>query len=348
MRNLKQLLILFALSIITFSCSNDDTPTFLGEFQDGYFIVNEGPFQSGTGTITFVDKDGKPTQNIYKATNNEDLGNIVQSMTIYGDNAYIIVNNSNKIVVVNRYTFKKVAIIEGNDVNNPRYLQVVNGKGYVTNWGDATKADDDFVAVLDLTANTISSTIAVGEGPESMVANGNSLYVALKGGYGRNNQVVVIDTSNDSIATSIEVAQTPNSLVNDNGTIWVLSSGVPSWAGTEEGGVLSKIESNAVTSTYEFETTEHPSALVDGGNGSLYYKLGGKIYAMNTTGTFNPTTNSAFDGSYYGMTINNGKLYVTDAKDYASEGDLKIFDLSSGNLDATITAGIIPNGVVLQ
>lgn len=347
MKNIKQLAILLALSIITFSCSNDDTPTFLGEFQDGYFVINEGPFQSGTGTITFVDKDGKATQNIYKATNSEDLGNIVQSMTLHGDNAYIIVNNSNKIVVVNRYTFKKVTTIEGDDVKNPRFFEVVNGKGYVTNWGDRSKADDDFVAVIDLSSNKVSSTITVGEGPEKMVANGNTLYVALQGGGGRNNKVLAINTNNNTIEKTIEVTQTPNSLVNANGAIWVLSSGVPSWAGTESGGALAKIVNNAVSTTYNFETKEHPSAL-NYDNGKLYYKLGSKIYSASTSGEIKPETNAKFDGSYYGLVTRNGKLYATDAKDYASEGDLKIFDLSSGNLDATITTGIIPNGVVFQ
>ena len=57
-------------------------------------------------------------------------------MTIVNDRGYIVVNNSNKIVVVNQYTMEKEAVIEGNSIVNPRFFVANNGKGYISNWGD--------------------------------------------------------------------------------------------------------------------------------------------------------------------------------------------------------------------
>jgi hypothetical protein len=56
-------------------------------------------------------------------------------------------------------------------------------------------------------------------------------------------------------------------------------------------------------------------------------------------------TSSIIAGSFYAMTINDGKLYATDASDFASNGTLKIFDLSTNSEIITIATGIIPGGV---
>jgi hypothetical protein len=43
-------------------------------------------------------------------------------------------------------------------------MTVYNGKGYVTNWGDAGNANDDYVAVINLATSSVTASIAVVEG----------------------------------------------------------------------------------------------------------------------------------------------------------------------------------------
>ena len=43
----------------------------------------------------------------------------------------------------------------------------------------------------------------------------------------------------------------------------------------------------------------------------------------------------------------NGELYGTDAGDFASEGNVKVFNANSGALLNTIPTGIIPGQVVI-
>ncbi len=351
MNTLKFLSTLLLSMVFLNSCSSDDEPEIpLGDYERGFFITNEGPFQNGSGTITFVGDDGIVRQNVYKTVNNEDLGNIVNSMTIGSENAYIVVNNSNKIVVVNRYTMEKVTTIEGDNISNPRDFVIQGNTGYVSNWGDPLNSSDDFIAVIDLNTNELFTTIPVGEGPEDMIISNSKLFVNLQGGFGQNNKVVVVDTNSNSVVATITIGDVPNSLIDDgSGSIWVLCEGIPNWTGNETAGGIYKIETaNLTISNLDFDLSEHP-ILLNYESNNLYFNLNGKVFAMNTGSNEIPDESiDGLDGFYYSMMIRNNELFATDAKDFSSEGDLKIFDLNSGALLETVKTGIIPGDIVFQ
>lgn len=321
---------------------------YLGDYQNGYFITNEGPFGSGTGTITFVGNNEEVSHNIYQTVNNEALGNIVQSMTIYDDKAYIVANNSHKITVVNRYTMEKIAIIEGDNINNPRNFVAIGNTGYVSNWGNTSIATDDFIAIIDLETNEITGTIPVGEGPEDMLVVENKIYVNLEGGHSQNNKVEVIDTTSNTLSTTITVGDVPNSILKDsNGAIWVLCGGNPNYAvAGETSGQLVKIENDEVTTIFNFESLLHPQHLTIN-NSDLLYTFEGKIYTTSITATELNISSALenLDGNYYAMKAHNGKLYTTNAGDFASEGTLLVFDLNTNSLLNSYTTGIIPGSI---
>lgn len=348
MKTMKKLLFLSLATMLFISCSNDDDDTpqeyIPADYEKGVFITNEGPFANGSGTITFISEDYSTVeQNVYRNVNGKDLGNIVQSMGFTSDNAYIVVNNSNKIMITNRYTFESVDSIK-TGIDNPRYFISTSGnKGYVTNWGDPTDNSDDFVAVLDLRINVISATIPVAFGPEKIVSHNNKIYVAHQGGYGQNNLISVI--SGSSVESTISVGDVPNSMVVSEDLLYVLCGGTPSYAGTETSGSLVTIDltSGAVTETSNFGTTEHPSNLTADGN-NLFYSLNGKVYKVDKSSMILPGT-EIIDGLFYALEAKNGKLYATDAGDFASKGSLKIFDLSTNQEIQDFQTGIIPGGI---
>ena len=130
-------LLLIALSISLFaSCSSDnddnDTDEPKGQYENGFFILNEG--SSGQGTVSFSSNDFSVfAKDAYIAANpNDKIGKFVQNIFFDGDKAYIIAGGSNVINVVNRYTFKLIAKIE-TGLANPRYGVVKDGKAYVAN-----------------------------------------------------------------------------------------------------------------------------------------------------------------------------------------------------------------------
>lgn len=346
---------LFFLPILTLfiSCKSEDNPIQTsGDYHNGIFVTNEGPFQNGSGTVTFISNSGEVSQEIFKKANEKELGNIVQSMYLYENRAFIVVNNSHKIEVVNSFSFKELAVIEGDFIDNPRYFVAINDKGYISNWGNPQDPNDDFIAVINLADYRLITTIPVGEGPEKMLLKQNSLYVALQGGFGFNNKVVEIDTQSNSITQIFTVGDVPIGIEKDaNGTLWILCQGIPSYASslTETGGKLLKIENHQITATYSFASaTTHPKNLsMD--NGSIYFTIGNTIFKMSSSDTVLPENPiPAIFLNFYSLKVKDGKLYATDATDYISEGKLEIFNLDTASLLETYETGIIPGEIIFQ
>ena len=369
MKNCKLFLLAIVGIFLMNSCANDElnipvyTPK--GTYDSGAFVVNEGGFGSSNASISFLSFDLNTFQNnVFAAANPSiTLGNTAQSIGFNGDLAYIVVNASNKIQIVNRYTMVNVGSITSG-LTNPRYISFANGKAFVTCWGtvNATGPDagDDYVAVVNLNNNTIAATIPVVEGPEQMVLANNNLYVSHKGAYGFGATLSVINTTTNTIATTINVGDVPSTMVIENNSLWVLCEGKRGTPATETGGKLQKINlaNNTVISTFSFATTAHPSNLVLY-NKFLYYTIGSDVYKMPFA-PIAPATSIALPTApvlltnaivLYGFAIKNNKIYVSDAKDYVSNGKVTIFSLGEitdspafGTLLRTYESGIIPNG----
>lgn len=321
-------------------------------YENGILVLNEGNFGAGNASVSFVSNDILTVENgVFGSVNGTDAwGDTAQSMAFDGDMAYIVVNNSQKVEVVDRYTFASIATIGGPDATdflNPRYMAIANGKGYVTNWGDGTDPNDDFVAVVNLENYTVETKIPIPEGPERLLAKGDTVYVALLGGFNFNDKVGVIDASSNTLTDSIAVAKGPNSLqLDDDGNLWVLSGGKPAYTGDETPGQLDKINTvnNRVAETWIFPPTEHPVYLSQD-DGNLYYSLAGNVFKMNVSDTALPEEAEITGVSFYDMVVEDQKLYGADAKDFASNGSLEIYDLSDNTLVDSKEVGINPGAI---
>lgn len=86
-----------------------------------------------------------------------------------------------------------------------------------------------------------------------------------------------------------------------------------------------------------------PELNIDGNE--LYFGLDDGVYEFNINATELPSAPNLENASFYTMTVKDGKLYGTDAKDYASQGDLLIYDLETKKLTNTLTVGVVPRGV---
>jgi len=340
MKTPKLLLILVALNLLFTSCE-DEKVTEVGLYEEGFFIVNEGNFGSGNASLSYVSYDyATVEQNIFKKANGSDLGDTAQSIFMLDDKAYIVLNASNKIEVVNRYTMESLTTIESDEIKNPRYMLSYNGFGYVSNWGVGSDPSDDTIVIIDLSTNTVSSTISVGFVPDKMTIINDQLFVILNGWYPDNeNKVDVIDLKTNTVVKTIEVGYYPNSIVANNDTVFVMSGGEYGVSA----GSISVIDpiTNTVTNTIDFQGSESPNQLVCYAE-NLYYNLNGKVYTTTTSDLATSTEITSLEGSYYAMNAYNDKLYTLDAADWMSEGVLKVFDLSTARLEATVTTGIIP------
>ncbi len=343
---LKKNFFLFLISGILFalpSCKDDD-PIDLPEdpttYEDGIFIINQGPFQNGTGTISFYSREsGLMADNIFqKANDGEELGNIVQSMTIYNDLVYIVVNNSNKIVIANATSFEKVGEITNFEL--PRYfLPVGDDKAFVSQWGSDGVTGS--IKVIDLNTNTISNTIDTRPGPESMIKVDDFVYVTNLGGFTTDSVISKIDIATETVLSSIEVGLRPVSIVLDkNGDLWTISEGDYN---TLDNGALSKISNDnlelSLATPYSFV-----DLTINTSGDMLYYVTGGMTYQHAITDT--ALTSSPLISRYFfklGVDSQTDELMALDAKGFSQNGQMLIYNSDGTALDS-IDVGVAPGG----
>lgn len=356
MKKMHKLFVLSLFGIFLASCEPDDNvidkyqPK--GNYDSGVLVLNEGGFQKGNASVSFLSFDLSTTvNNIFStANNNLKLGDTAQSIGFNGDLAYIVVNASNKIEVVNRFSMNKIATITTGLIN-PRYIAFSNGKGFVTNWGVGDIATDDFVAVVDLGTNTVSSSIPVSKNAEKIIANSGKLYVA-HDNYANSNIITVINAATNAVVGEpIVLEYGPNSLSINNGFLWVSCSG-KSFTTSDTSGKIFKINLNDLT--YNVLSTGDSNRHISNCQlyaGAFYYTINKGVYKYNLSDAQLPTAPlfTATPTVLYGFGVGNNKIYISDAKDYDSNGEVLVYSLGvegqvTGTLLKTTAVGVIPNG----
>jgi YVTN family beta-propeller protein len=340
------LLMAFTVIMISTSCTKDESTSPKGAFSNGIFIVNEGVFQTGAGTVTYFNPDSNLVkQDIFEVVNGRPLGNIAQSMTIYNGKGYIVMNNSGKVEVVDIATFKSEATIL--NLTNPSQLLVIDaGKAYVSDW-------IGHISVVDLATNTVSKTIPAGTGPDAMIKSGNYVYVANQGGFGVDSTLTVIDFTTDKVIKTILIGDVPTAMVADgNGRIWVLckGKGFNGWPQKSDTRArLVQIDPITLTASikYSFSSTDiHPEKLVINKQRSmLYFLYNYGVYRFNIT-LANASPEKINSRSFYSLDYENktGYLYVSDPKNYVSDGIVIRLKADDGSVVDSIQAGITPRG----
>lgn len=316
----------------------------------GLFVLNEGTFTYANSSLSFYDFDKNTVENnLFFRVNNTPIGDVGQSLTMIGDDLFIVVNNSKYIYKVDAKTIVYKAKIEG--FTSPRYmLQVSADKAYVT----------DLVStgfwVLNL--NTLEKTfVETGNTTEAIVKVGNEVFMSNWSNYytnyeTSNHSIQVIDCVNDALVETIDVAQEPNSMVVDKyNQIWVSCSG--GYMPPQDPAIICiDAATHQIIKRFDLASgADYPIYLtIDGAGENIYFMNGGygtlNIYKMSVDATEIPDTPFVTsDGKvFYNLKIDptSGDLYVTDAKNYVVNGDLVRYS-ADGTLIGTYELGLIPS-----
>ncbi len=334
------------------SCTKDEEKS-KGAFEGGIFISNEGAFNGSNASVSYIGTDEKVQQSIFKAVNGRDLGDVLQSITIADDKAYLVVNNSNKVEVVNANTFKEEGVITG--LSSPRYLIEEAGKLYISQWNNTS------VGVYDASTFSEIATITVGSGPEGLIAVNNEVWVANSGGWSTDNTISVIKTSDNTVSTIDLEGDNPKKMVEDSdGDIWVLCSGSAVYDWNPPYDLISQTPSKlveidastkAIKKTIELSATVHYGHLeINDAENMLYYGGGfgvDGIFTLSTSDSSAPNE-ALISGYFYGFGVDgNDNVFGTLAPTFTENGSVVKYD-SAGKEIATYEAGIGPNGVVLN
>ncbi len=304
----------------------------------GVFILNEGIFQWGNGSIDFWIPGTKTVHHdIFQAVNKRPTGDVVQNMSIRGSRAWIVVNNSGKIEIVDLRTFKSVKTLTG--FTSPRYLLFLkNQKVY------ASDLYRPVIYVMDTLGNKLKEINLERTAEQLLEVNGIvwALNWSAFGGYD-NSGISLIHSANDTYIGYIELGKEPNSAVIDRaGFIWVLCSGgymhqqAPTlWKMDSKGNILFRMEFD--------RPGDYPTHLQINKAGDTLFYLNRDVYAL-------PVINPALPGkkiieaggrNFYGFKVGKHFLMISDALNYQTRGKVYIFTRGGKSLD-TLTAGIIP------
>lgn len=342
--------VMMFISFLFISCAKDEQvpppPVTSNGYTSGVFIVNEGPFGNGTGTISFMNRDGSNfTNEIFQLANSMiPLGNLVQSMSVIDDKAYIAVNNANKIEIVMLETFQSVYTIE--NITSPRYIVEAGDKIYVSCW-------DNTVKVLSTDGTESFGQIDVGTGPEKMLLNDQKLWVLNQGGLGIDSTISIIDIQTNQVISTIQGFAKPTGIKKGlNGFIWVMCSG-EGWNGfpgpDDTEGHLVSIDPDDYSIVQDIafpSSSEHPEKLeVDNKRNLLFYSYSDGIYKFNMEG--NSLETEAFikrSHMFYGLGFDviGNVIYTSDPLDYVQNGMVYRYNPDNGNAIDSVNAGIIP------
>jgi YVTN family beta-propeller protein len=335
------------------SCQKDNQDH--GPEGDGYsggvFIYCEGAYNAGNGSISWYDPESDTViNNLFERVNGRPTGDVVQSFALAGDYGVIVVNNSQKIEVVDIKSFESVNTISG--FSYPRFFAYGGkGTGYLSNG-----SMDGHVYKIDLHQGVVTDTIEVGYGPEQMVISGDYLFVANSGGWLYDNSVSVIDTRTDKVVRSIAVGDIPISLVADlHSHIWVLCRGNVVYSETweivdETDSRLMRINTSEMTVDRDIVVGKtgdffNPSWLSVNPDGDmLLFGEAEGLFAMGIDEQVLPASPLiARNFTAAGINPGTGELFALELTDYSNPGFLHIFN--NGN-QSSFETGIAPSGII--
>ncbi|NLR93664.1 DUF5074 domain-containing protein [Flammeovirga agarivorans] len=322
------------------------------QLTDGVFVINEGNFDWGHGTLSHKKYDSDTVYNeIYKQVNSFEIGNVAQSMTIIGDLGYICVNNSSRVDVIETKTSKWVDRIDL-PKSSPRYLlQIDERKSYVTD----LYADRFYV--VDHNNFSLSKEVKVSGWTEKMCLLDQYVYMTVTRTVFDKRQggqlLLKINKATDLVEDSLALPYGPIDLQKDkNNKIWILCNG----GLDKEDAAIVKVDPKTFTIQDQITFTKDdylsmPSRLrINNEKDELFY-IRKNIYRL-------PIDNSPLTPElmiekgkrlFYGLGVSphNNDIYVTDAIDYVQKGWVFRYSQMGVKLDS-FQVGVIPNEIVFQ
>ena len=340
-RTLKSFLLVAALPALVLTGCKKDDPNGDGsgstQYQGhGTFILCEGAFNQSNARIDFLDTDDSLHTNIFQSVNGAPLGDVLQSMTVIDNRAYIVVNNSGKIEVVDPTDFKSKGTVTG--LSSPRFVTSVSaGKAYVSDLFSG------HVSILNTSNLTVTGSVNLPGWSEEMLNDNGKIWITNE--YSEYTYIV----QNDAVTDSVHVGYGNSSLRKDNnGKIWVLCYG--NYPPTMVPSGLYRVDaaSKNVEWNYTFSDFGATKLRMSPDKSLLYFLYSGAVYRKSTGDNSNPAEFiPAGSHSFYGLGVDpqTGDIWVGDAGDFSSAGTVYVYS-ASGSLIRSFTTGIAPSDFV--
>jgi len=207
--------LLFVLAFIGFVYCESD-PVYESVPKDQWvFVACEGKFGASNGSIYMINQVGE-----IKSV--ENIGDVVQSIEVYKNKLFAIVNNSHKIMAydITRDGLSLPGIEISTDNSSPREMKILNDKLFFTNWNTSD------VKVLNLTTYILEESIKVEGKPESIEIDGENLWVGIQmnNDFSDGNKLLKISSTSKSILETHEIGKGPTSITLKNNEVYIANT----------------------------------------------------------------------------------------------------------------------------
>lgn len=352
MKKIKLIIVLASLLFCFTSCFKDEKSEDVKHHNNndkGLYVLCEGTGTDNNSALSYYNiADSSSEVDYFK----EGLGKNANDIIKVGDELYIVVTESACVWVLDKNTGSRIARIELLDENGnnrkPRHLAYYDGFVYVSCW-------DANVVKISKNTHTVEGICSTqGRYPEGIAVANNKIYVANSGGMDFPNYdktVSVIDVNAFAFEKKIEVAENPQTIKSHKNKIYVLSTGnymvTPTLTIINNGEKENEITLNVA----DFDFWED------------------RLYFFYTSPYADPKTNKDFNLSYldinnlnspaqllkkqtlegmvmpYSITIIDNTVYISDAKNFTSSGEVFALDLQ-GNMQYKFPTLINPSKVI--
>ncbi len=322
------------LALLFVACTDEPAPQPVSVTEQGIYILNEGSVTFNNASLSLYAPDSGFTENnIFEKVNGVPLGDIGQSMQIYGDNMFIVVNNSGKVYITDKNTAEFKGKITG--LTSPRYIAIANNElAYISDLYDS------LITIFNPGTFEKTGSIHLGRTSEQLLIKDGYLYVI---SWSFDRMLSKIDIATNEVVHSLNVGLQPQSMVEDiNGMLWILCDG--GYAGNPAGHEHPRLvcvnpASMEIMKNHEFPMSNYPlSDLCMNAAGDQLYFINKDVYSLSIYDTQLPNEPLLEQGSknIYSIGIHPGSnnIYIGDAATYVQQGMVFRYDEFANLLDS--------------
>ena len=185
------------------------------------FTLCEGNFGSANSSLWSSSLNGGGMHDIvHWDESSNPLGDVGQSMSIYQEKLYIIMNNSHTIEVMSLAGGIYYESTLDLPSSSPRYITFNGEKGYISSW------NLNAILILNLNNMEIIDTIEIDGKPEKMIYFEDHLYISVpnKSDWSTNDKVLKMRLSDNIIVENFTVEPGPNMIALYDSSLFITSS----------------------------------------------------------------------------------------------------------------------------
>ena len=311
----------------------------------GVYVVNQGNFGRANSSLSYFDLISFHVYNdVFTAVNGKNLGDVAQTMSIRGSSGYVVVNNSQKIEILDLATNLNTGTIPTGSGSSPGQMAFVNDTVALV-----TDLYANALLVVNVAARHVTGGIPVGANPASVAIAAGKAYVS-NSGFGSGRTVSVVSLQSLSVVRTLTVADNPAGVeITPSGTVYVVCTGSYDFTNpaNDTPARIMVIDPAFDIVTDSIFIGGHATDIGIGIDGIGYVPSTTEVLRVDTR--VNRVTGVFRGGSYFavGVEAASGDVYLSDPKSYIQPGTVSVF-APNGQLRTQFDAGLIPGAFTFK